>query len=1065
MSTMDKEYIVGYRTEGNLTIPTYVILRVNANDDDEDVIFRGRGGRQYGLYRPDPGDHYIDLSNLGYANDNSLTIETVALSLKVSIGSDKKVPVLVGVAVTFPDAPVDVTNFSFTAWDATTGVTFDEETQVSGGSNPIKWYRISDNETFFLRIAVEDLPFTFRLSPDTYIGWPQDDADGSFNIPLYVSAETDDGIGPQSAVRNIAVNCVDSFRIDPADITVTSVDDQGQAGLVSVAFAGGSGFALVPPYDVMELYVMDLPADTDAVTLLPLDWAFSKVPVIIAKGDTKLVQSNVAVGQDAYVTILGKRSDTNEHTLLLYPQTVEILPLAISTPPAVTSGPTITGTVVHGTVTAADINQAVSGNTTWDDVDSYTNQFMVDDVLVGSQAVGGPASFTGSAGQNQKTLKLFSTGTKGALTSQVTSNGIPILYKKPTVIGSLTAISNAYGTGNVSISAATVQALFGNAVGGAYTITGGLDNTIDANTGAVVLADPAAARSDTINITYANSGGSATVPVGVSWTTPADTFLLNIAPGDWTFREAAQSEGFAEFTVIGHLGNVTFPTDGNGNPLYGARLQVEKDALTDLSGLTTTQKNQATMAISPNSDTVWTKTGPFAKDNNIKATIQRREFLDEDWRPVDTKFVVLNGFGTVIQPPSGWIDPTTAMLADATGRSKETFNSSDTSTNAGGFCGSSFGVIAYAAFAGNSSLDSTVIACINAALPGNKCPACNSGFSMQFETNNWFLGVTLAKLTPRIWNTLPAATVATIDVLFEAEAIAAAWASSDTRKANAQKTDTANWKSKTTRLDGGGNNYTWGNINYKMAPPYLLSLYGIYLGDPQLVKTFLNGGNFSSVITAVQNKSLTNPGNGSFTSSRTGKPSVTEVNTSCNNWTWAGISVTDPVGLFNKLMQLNFSENCFLHHPNTADIGGRGALIGGDAAADSKLLSLVGQLGMPDELKATDGNGVRTSVTYAMDGIRMSWGWTIAMLASGFLGKNSTTLLNLHDRMDNGYEWILHAATVGWKNYAKGGTGGGNGDFKLSLPGNGSPTIDKQYAVTYYNIPMWTTVIEPMIGA
>ncbi len=401
-----------------------------------------------------------------------------------------------------------------------------------------------------------------------------------------------------------------------------------------------------------------------------------------------------------------------------------------------------------------------------------------------------------------------------------------------------------------------------------------------------------------------------------------------------------------------------------------------------------------------------------------------------------------DGGGGVIQPPNsaGWIAPNASILSDASKRAPEYFGTGDTTVKVGGHFGAPMAVLAYNSWTGNSSTDAKVLAAVRNCLSGNKAPAAASGFSMQFEAGNWAAVVALAKLTPRVWNQLSSTEKAKIDILMKALAKAAAWSSSD--------------KTKETHytLAGIKNNYPRGNANYQLANPFMLSIMIAYMGSVSAVDTFLRTTSAQSIASGLSAQGMSNTLWAWKSPRPSGAPSYATIDNSCNGWTFKNRPLSDMKNIFKEQMQRTYGEVSFIAHPQSSKMGGRGKLMGPSTAA---LNAWVGKVGMPDEMAASDGGGLRSSAAYSMMELRQTWIWFIIMLTSGQMAKNDPVMQAVKGQVNVGYNWYSKMVDIGWKDYSKGGSGSGNSDFKRSQKG-------EQYGMDF-NLPMWINVIYPML--
>jgi hypothetical protein len=232
----------------------------------------------------------------------------------------------------------------------------------------------------------------------------------------------------------------------------------------------------------------------------------------------------------------------------------------------------------------------------------------------------------------------------------------------------------------------------------------------------------------------------------------------------------------------------------------------------------------------------------------------------------------------------------------------------------------------------------------------------------------------------------------------------------------------------------------------------MLAIMIAYMGSVAAVDDFLKNTTAQSIASELQAQGMSNTLWAWSPSRPANAPSFATIDASCKGWTFKSRGLSDMAGIFKEQIQRTYGETAFIAHPKSGSIGGRGKLMGSSNAA---LNAWVGKLGMPDEMNASDGGGIRTSAAYAMMGLKMTWNWFLVMLASGQLAKTDATIKAVKDQVNVGYNWFDKMVTIGWMDYSKGGEGSGNGDFRRAEKGD-------QYGMGY-NLPMWIDVVYPML--
>lgn len=1049
-----------FATREGVSYPNQLKLTVTANDALTPLIYNGIRNRRY-RHHARVGEWFIDLSRLGYTAED-VTLETVQATLYVREGgTGRRQLVLVPVAEEVPLKVVIPTNATLGTYSGG-ALAFDEATPVDSPEPLTAYILKADDHGFIQTISVDDLPASVAINPDTVPSWPE--ADDSFDMDFTVAAAIDDErIGPESDPVTRTIALTDTYYLDPADWSATSITNEGPIGKIDVAIDSGSGFVLQAPYDELWVHSGPVPTDADSATLLPSDWFSTSDPLVaqISVGATVRIPTGLAEGATAYSVILMRRSDTGRALIISTRKTTTVLAL-VTSPPTITSSPTFSGLVSHDGVTKADVGVQLTLNpgTASGTVTGYTTVIRINGIAVASPTSNASATYTPVAADIGKTTDgRYTATTAGGTAGKNTEASFPIVDPVPTAVGTISNV--AYETGAGVKTGATASAFSGNRL--TYSISANaLGATIDSTTGEYSIPNQTEAGAATMTVTASNTGGSASLSFTATYTVPADTFTF--APFTaWDVVEVTDdAEGQAEGTLKFSVNSSVVVPSGYQIGAYAVR-----DALP-----ATAPAMGATMPIGSGGTKYYNK-GTFPKGAIVAATTYRIKTATGELRQNNAKTppITIQGFDVDPNPGGDWIAPPASAISKAQNLSNETFNSSDTSTNAGGFRGPIEVVLAYNSWRSTTavSTDATVLARVREPLTGNKCPACNSGFSMQFEAANWAAGATLVKNTPRLWNALSSTEKSKVDVLIRALTLSAAWSSSgwrDSKRADNKRQ--SSWVNETQKMNGQGNNYSLrGNINMRMANPYMVTLHSMFFGSTSATVSFLNSNPFSAIASELSDLGLTNAaGSGrAYDTNRSGKPSISEINTCTTDWQFQGTSASNPVGLFTKLIEACFSKNCFEKHPKAGQSGGppanRAQLFGYPGSITAELNALHGQVGMPAEMDANDAGGVRSSMTYAWFDLKQAWSWWIMMLTGGLLARNSTAAQSLKGRCDIGFRWFAETGDIGWYDYAKSGEGGGNSDFRFDATRSGQLTRNL-YGIDI-GLPMWKDVIKPML--
>jgi hypothetical protein len=640
----------------------------------------------------------------------------------------------------------------------------------------------------------------------------------------------------------------------------------------------------------------------------------------------------------------------------------------------------------------------------------------------------GAATYVPVEADDRAPLTCRVTATNAAGSAQAESAALGITRVAPAAVGTLGELVLAEGSGVTTVETAA----FFTGGGLAYAVAGG-GATINAATGRISIPTTSPLAATQVVITASNSGGAAQQAFGLTIEAAGISWPANVADGLWSVSEVTSRSEAAANGFEGEDGHLKADFGAITVDPAGFKLKVNLLGSSDPAPIPGMANVKAT-------STVYT-TILKSVGEEVVPRVYWYHIASGTMQLAGSKSpITLKGLEPVTPQPTGWIVPTASILADASSRSPESFGTGDTSVKVGGHFGAPMAVLAYASFTGNTGSDAKVLAAVRNCLAGNKAPCAASGFSMQFEAGNWASVVALAKLTPRVWNVFTSAEKAKIDILMKALAKAAAWSSSD-------KTDVTKYT-----LAGVANNYPRGNANYQLANPFMLSIMISYLGSVSAVDSFLRTTSAQSIANELSAQGMSNTLWAWKSPRPANAPSFATIDASSTGWTFKSRGLSDMAGIFKEQMQRTFGETTFIAHPQSSKIGGRGKLMGSSNAA---LNAWIGKVGMPDEMNASDGGGIRTSAAYSMMELRQVWNWFIIMLASGQLAKNDSVIQAVKDQVNVGYNWYDKMVTIGWMDYSKGGEGSGNGDFRRAEKSG-------DYGMAF-NLPMWLDVIYPML--
>lgn len=345
-------------------------------------------------------------------------------------------------------------------------------------------------------------------------------------------------------------------------------------------------------------------------------------------------------------------------------------------------------------------------------------------------------------------------------------------------------------------------------------------------------------------------------------------------------------------------------------------------------------------------------------------------------------------------------------------------NQDQSSSSAEGYTGNiatrglAMGPTAYASFAGNTATDAFVLASAREGIKGSKCISAQGAYPMQHDLG-WMIGCYFLKQTPRLWTGeggLNSTERTAITLTMKAGMIAGAVVGREAGESHKNLMGRANSAS----LDA--------NPNLRCAQRFAVLVGAAFLGGAKAGKDFLDGiteANLGTFYDDLVAAGLTNTAK-SFASGRpSNAPTRAFMAGKCKNWTTSGFDLTQVADIVKTEVEWAYGKVVKLEIP---DCDGRGKVKG---AASAALTALVGQTGMSRELDSRDDKGGRSSFEYEAGPFRFVNGTLLVMLVSGMLTRTNAKLIAAVNRTRVGAAMMRECSrnSVGWLNYAQGGTG------------------------------------------
>jgi hypothetical protein len=367
-----------------------------------------------------------------------------------------------------------------------------------------------------------------------------------------------------------------------------------------------------------------------------------------------------------------------------------------------------------------------------------------------------------------------------------------------------------------------------------------------------------------------------------------------------------------------------------------------------------------------------------------------------------------------------------------------------------GFGGGSPMVLAAAAYAGDASADSRLLAQIRDTIAGGNEPVANGGYPAQHE--RWVTGMfAVVRHTPRIWERLSDSERLRIDLLIRGALIASAFTTSDSNPYLVAGTQQYT-------LDGEDNvNRDW-NPNWREGMVGMMLVGSAYFGGGAGAHAVLESYQPASFLAELRAAGFTNMAETfAWKAENPGSdaPDPAAIAAAVRGYRYYGFSLTQPMEILWKLTEDTFQKrvNCGLNGGAGVNSSqGPAGLIVTDCAG----LPNQGALGMLKEFDTTDGGGKRSSAWYAYDSYRVNLVNQHVMLSGGLWqpGDRANAVVA---RLGVGSTDLWYKLAKGYREYAKGDA--------MSVPGGGYVFRDDNADFAFpFARALWVDVIRPYHG-
>jgi hypothetical protein len=310
---------------------------------------------------------------------------------------------------------------------------------------------------------------------------------------------------------------------------------------------------------------------------------------------------------------------------------------------------------------------------------------------------------------------------------------------------------------------------------------------------------------------------------------------------------------------------------------------------------------------------------------------------------------------------------------------------------------------------------------VDASLTGSKCPLYQGGYTMQHDLNvTAMLGV--VRNIPSIWSDhLTSAQRNRATALMNSAVLIGAWCSSD-------KQGTSNIY-ELPGYSGRAFKRNW-NPNYRLAFIGQILAAIPFFGSATAVQNYLDGFTTSALnshVSTLNSLGLTNNYK-TFNAIGSGgnSPSKSTFVDKVTAYRYYSRKLSDSNAIFNIVKG---EADDMWSRPVSFGARGTGVLYNGVRRGwvvnESGNPPNKGDIAMAKELDASDADGPRSAMSYALDGARCEINYIAALAATGYLSRDMSGMSTFMTRMGKGWNDLQDKTDRGFLSYSKGMKGPG----------------------------------------
>jgi hypothetical protein len=358
-------------------------------------------------------------------------------------------------------------------------------------------------------------------------------------------------------------------------------------------------------------------------------------------------------------------------------------------------------------------------------------------------------------------------------------------------------------------------------------------------------------------------------------------------------------------------------------------------------------------------------------------------------------------------------------------------------------------MLAVASYTGDTTADARLLQQMRYLLGNGNEPFGTGGYAANDERNATAM-YAIAKRVPRVWSQLTAAEVNTIDVIMEATLVSDIYATADKTNASGPP----------RTLDGSTDSNRDFNPNYREGMIGAVLVGTEYFGGESAVTAMMASYDHAAFTAQLQTMGLNNlywTFSTYLVSPSAGAPSPATVQAGITGYAMHGITLGQLLDMYVYLGSNTFSANvsCGLN-------GGAGILYNGVYAgrlvAGCSGLSNEGSLGMELEFDSVDGNGPRSSQSYARLGLRDDLFNQLVLVVYGDW-MDTTASKAVLTQLNVGVADYFYKAKNGYEDYSEGIDQGLFTCGTMTQVANGG-----NYTDCPLNQATWTEVLAPAHG-